>query len=341
MCRRTHERELIPIVTMKPIDPALAQAARNVVERCLGIQAGEVVSIITDSADPDRIAIARAFWEEARSKGADVILAEMLPRKTSGEEPPAPIAQLMAESNVVLCPTTKSLSHTKARRIASARGARIASLPTVTKEMAVRCLTADYGNVAVLTQRVAEKLSRGSKFKVESELGTSLELERQDRTVDADTGLLTQRGDFGNLPAGEAFFAPVEGTANGKIVFDGSVADLGILAEPIEIQVEGGIARIVSTSAAAQQLERNLAAHGPDAYNIAELGVGTNDRAIVSGYILEDEKVLGTVHIALGNNAGMGGTVNVSIHLDGLIRNATLYVDGELVLDKGKLLISP
>jgi leucyl aminopeptidase (aminopeptidase T) len=322
---------------MKPIDTALAQAARNVVEHCLGIQSGEIVSIVTDSADPDRIEIARAFWEEARAKGADAILVEMLPRKNSGEEPPAPIAQLMAESNVVLCPTTKSLSHTQARRIASARGARIASLPTITKEMVIRCLTADYESIAALTRRVAERLSRGSKFRVESELGTSLELKRQDRTVGADTGLLTQAGDMGNLPAGEAFFAPMEGTATGKIVFDGSVADVGKLAEPIELQVEHGIARIVSTSAAAQELNRNLSAHGPDAYNIAELGVGTNDRAIVSGYILEDEKVLSTVHIALGNNAGMGGKVNVPIHLDGLIRNATLYVDGELVLDKGRL----
>ena len=324
---------------MDQIDTALAQAARNVVEHCLAIQAGEIVSIVTDSGAPERIEIARAFWEQARGKGADVIFAEMLPRKTSGEEPPAPIAQLMAESNVVLCPTTKSLSHTRARRNASARGARMASLPTITKEMMIRCLAADYGNIAALTKRVAEKLSRGSKFKVESELGTSLELERQGRTVGADTGLLTQRGDFGNLLAGEAFFAPMEGTTNGKIVFDGSVADLGKLAEPIELQVEGGIARIVSTSAASQRLEGYLAAQGPDAYNIAELGVGTNDRAIVSGYILEDEKVLGTVHIALGNNAGMGGTVNVPIHLDGLIRNATLFVDGELVLDKGTLVV--
>jgi leucyl aminopeptidase (aminopeptidase T) len=311
------------------------------VEYCLCIQAGEVVSIVTDCADPDRIEIARAFWEEARANEAEVILAEMLPRQNSGEEPPAPIAQLMAESNVVLCPTTKSLSHTQARRIASARGARIASLPRITKEMVARCLTADYGSIAVLTKRVAEKLSRGSKFKVESELGTSLQLERQGRAVGADTGLLTQPGDFGNLPAGEAYFAPMERTANGKIVFDGSIADLGKLTEPIELQVEEGMARIVSTSAAARELDRYLSAHGPEAHNIAELGVGTNDRAIVSGHILEDEKVLGTVHIALGNNAGMGGTVNVPIHLDGLIRNAILYVDGELVLDKGTLVISP
>ena len=246
---------------------------------------------------------------------------------------------LHMRSNVALFLTTKSLSHTQARRNASARGVRIASLPKITKEIVVRCLAADYGRVAALTERVAEKLSGGSKFRVESQLGTAIELERQGRTVGADTGLLTQPGDFGNLPAGEAFFPPMEGTAKGKIVFDGSFGDIGKLAEPIELQVEGGIARIVSTSPASQELDRYLSAHGPDAYNVAELGVGTNDLAIVSGNTLEDEKVLGTVHIALGNNAGMGGTVNVPIHLDGVIRNATLYVDGELLLDNGKLVI--
>src|SRR5260370_10200864 len=104
---------------MEPIDTALAQAARNVVEHCLGIQAGELVSIVTDSADPDRIEIARAFWEQARAKWAEVILADLLPRKNSGDEPPAPIPQLMAESNVVLCPRTNALSPTHAARIAS------------------------------------------------------------------------------------------------------------------------------------------------------------------------------------------------------------------------------
>ena len=100
----------------------------------------------------------------------------MLSRKNSGEEPPAPIAQLMAESNVVLCPTTKSLSHTQARRNASGRGARIASLPRVTKEMVIRCLTADYGSIAVLTIRVAEKLSRGSTLTVAT-VGRSIGLQ--------------------------------------------------------------------------------------------------------------------------------------------------------------------
>ena len=95
----------------------------------------------------------------------------------------------------------------------------------------------------------------------------------------------------------------------------------------------------MTDSEAAQKFDRLLRGVGPQAYQIAELGVGTNDRAEIHGTILEDEKVLGTVHLALGNNIGMGGTVSVPIHLDGLIQNATLYVNDVLILENGVLRI--
>ena len=75
---------------------------------------------------------------------------------------------------------------------------------------------------------------------------------------------------------------------------------------------------------------------GPEARNVAELGVGTNDCARITGTILEDEKILGTVHVAFGNNASMGGTVKVPFHLDGVIRAPTLVVDGEVLLEDGR-----
>jgi leucyl aminopeptidase (aminopeptidase T) len=68
---------------------------------------------------------------------------------------------------------------------------------------------------------------------------------------------------------------------------------------------------------------------------VAELGVGTNDRAILTGQILEDEKILGTVHVAFGNNASMGGTVEVPFHVDGILLEPTLELDGTIILDRG------
>ena len=99
---------------MEPMPSPLAAVAKNVVDECLGVKPGEVVTILTDSENDEHRRIARSFWEAAREKGAEPILVEMLPRGTSGEEPPFTIAALMALSDVLLCPTTKTL-HTRER----------------------------------------------------------------------------------------------------------------------------------------------------------------------------------------------------------------------------------
>jgi leucyl aminopeptidase (aminopeptidase T) len=152
----------------------------------------------------------------------------------------------------------------------------------------------------------------------------------------ADTGLLTERGAFGNLPAGEAFLAPVEGTAAGTIVVDGSVGDSGALTDPITLVVSAGYVTEIRGDASGG-LEKLLQPHGRDAYSIAELGIGTNDRARIVGNVLEDEKVLGTVHIAMGNNAFMGGKVNVPSHHDAVLRRPDLLIDGTAIMRAGEI----
>ncbi|HEY3945326.1 MAG TPA: hypothetical protein VGL78_08880, partial [Solirubrobacteraceae bacterium] len=82
-----------------------------------------------------------------------------------------------------------------------------------------------------------------------------------------------------------------------------------------------------------------LKKHGEAGTNLAELGVGTNDRARLTGKVLEDEKILGTVHVAFGASAGIGGTVSVPIHLDAVVLEASLEVDGKAVLDEGRFVL--
>jgi leucyl aminopeptidase (aminopeptidase T) len=129
----------------------------------------------------------------------------------------------------------------------------------------------------------------------------------------------------------------VEGSSEGIIVVDGSVGDSGALSEPITLIVKAGYVTEIRGSKA-EGLERLLEPHGRDAYNIAELGVGTNEKARIVGNILEDEKVLGTVHIAVGNNAFMGGRVNVPSHHDAVLRSPDLFIDGQPVMRAGQLL---
>jgi len=149
---------------------------------------------------------------------------------------------------------------------------------------------------------------------------------------------LQKKGTFGNLPTGEIFVAPVEGAANGVFVVDSSFAGIGKLKSPINIFVENGYA-VNITGDKSELLDELLDQVGKEARNIAELGIGTNEKAQITGNILEDEKVMGTCHIALGNNSGFGGKVDVQLHMDGIIKKPTIFVDNAKIIDDGKLLI--
>src|SRR3989338_8622413 len=131
--------------------------------------------------------------------------------------------------------------------------------------------------------------------------------------------------------------APVEGTANGAYVVDASFAGIGKLKSPIKIYVKNGRA-VKIYGEKADVLNELLDSAGKDARNIAEFGIGTNEKAKITGNILEDEKVIGTCHIALGNNVGFGGKTSVQLHLDGIIKNTTIFVDENKIIDKGKFL---
>lgn len=148
------------------------------------------------------------------------------------------------------------------------------------------------------------------------------------------TGLYLNPGESGNLPSGEAYIAPLEGTAEGQILIDGSIAGIGKLSEPLLLTIEQG--RIVKAEGeAGPQLLGMLG--DKDGRLLCEFGVGTNDKARITGVILEDEKVYGTIHVAFGSNNTFGGTIMAGVHIDGLVKEPTVYLDGKLIMEKGKL----
>src|SRR5512140_744158 len=130
------------------ISRELLSASTMAVRDCMGTRAGETVLVVTD--EPLRT-IGYALRQAAVDLGHEVMLVEIVPRRTNGEEPPPAVADLMTRADVVLCPTSKSLTHTDARRAASAAGARVGTLPGVTEEIMVRCMNADYNRIAART----------------------------------------------------------------------------------------------------------------------------------------------------------------------------------------------
>lgn len=315
---------------------ALEKAARIAVRNCLAVQKDETVMVITDQ--PLR-KIGRLLWEASRQAGAEAMLIEIVPRRTSGEEPPDALASCMKKADVLIIPTSKSLSHTQARREACKAGARCATLPGITADTMRRTLNADYHRIAKLSVRLANILTRGSVAHITTPAGTDIGLSLRGRRGHADTGLVHKPGDFSNLPAGEAYLAPVEGTAQGIIAVDGCIGETGVLRKPIILRVRDGFVTSISGGAQAEVLQRAIRGLGKEARNIAELGIGTNYKARVVGSSLEDEKVMGTVHIAMGDNTSMGGKVSVASHLDAILLHPTLKIDGRAIMRDGRLLI--
>lgn len=316
---------------------SLLKASKSVVKDCLRVKEGEEVLIIVDAKSRK---IGESLYEVCRGVKAEAILAEIVERDLHGAEPPKVIAEAMKHATVVIAPTTKSLSHTEARHKATQAGARIATMPGIAEEMMIRTMSSDYTGIADLSRRVAESLSKGKIARVTSPAGTDITMSIDGRDGLPDTGMLHSPGAFGNLPAGEAFIAPVEGSANGRIVIDGAMAGVKELDEPITVIVENGKVKEIQGGEAANQLAQMIeTAKDDNARNVAELGIGTNENAGLSGSLLEVEKVLGTVHIAFGDNKSFGGQVKAPIHVDGVILKPTLIVDDKTVISEGKILL--
>ncbi len=310
----------------------LFTAAQVAISNCLAIKKGESVLVITDQ--PLR-KIGYAFWEASKEVGSEAMLLEILPRSSNGEEPPYAVAKFMKDFDVLIIPTSKSMSHTKARREACEGKSRCVTLPGILEDTMERTLNADYHQIAKRSIKVAELVNQGKTARVTTPAGTNITMSIEGRECEADTGLVHKPGDFSNLPAGEAYIAPLEGTANGLIVVDGAM--IGKVKKPIKIVVKDGFATDISGDESAKQLEKLLERFGQPGRNVAELGIGTNHKAKIVGSVLEDEKVMGTVHMALGDNQSMGGKVSVPSHLDGIMLKPNLWIDDNQIMKDGVL----
>jgi leucyl aminopeptidase (aminopeptidase T) len=308
----------------------LELAVRGVVGRCLGVRAGEEVVVVVDSGTRE---IGEALRAEAARVGAEAVLCVMDPRSVSGEEPPAAVAAALAACEVFIIPTTESLSHTKARKTASENGARGATLPGVTADLLARLMTADLETLARRSRAVAQLLTDADEARFTCPRGSDFRMDLSGRTGEPDDGRLTERGAFGNLPCGEGFISPL--TGEGRLVV-ASLAGIGLGTGTLEVR-DGHLAE--ATGAEGERLLATLQAAGEQGTNLAELGVGTNEKATLTGNVLEDEKILGTVHVAFGASAGIGGTVSVPVHLDSVVLEPTLDIGRTRVIEAGEFVL--
>ena len=277
---------------------------------------------------------------------ADGLLTKLLAKAASPEEIRR-AREIVLERhdyvvNIVVALSNNSTSHTRFRALACAAGCRFASLPHFDPEMFHTSMTVDWSALAARTARLVTAVNGAEWLWITTPNGTDMNICKQGRHAGGDDGLLTTPGSFGNLPAGEAYFAPLEGKSHGTMVIEWGPTRK--LDEPVILTVENGVVvQIAGNDPHRARLEAKFAENA-NCRNIAELGIGTNDKASRPDNVLEAEKILGTIHIALGDNSGFGGTVSAPFHEDYVFYQPTLtalMADGSerVIIDAGDLLV--
>jgi leucyl aminopeptidase (aminopeptidase T) len=235
-----------------------------------------------------------------------------------------------------------STSHTRFRDfLTRICGCRYASMPLFDISMLEGSMNVDWKALAQKTLKIAREVNKAESIKVNTPNGTNLSFSKRGRKPLADTGILTRKGSFSNLPAGEVYLAPLEGTAHGKLVLEWGTTKQ--LSSPIALTVKDGyVVDISGDDPFAEELIQKLSERSENA-NIAELGIGTNEAAKRPDNILESEKILGTIHFALGDNSSFGGTVKTPFHQDFVFFKPTvtlMYKNGRqgTIIKSGKVL---
>lgn len=312
---------------------------KRIIEDVLGVQSGEQATIVTDLERPATITTALASC--MRHVGAEVTVVTMSPRDHGGIDPPLPVRGAMWSSQVVLSQTSFAMIHTQTVRETLIRGGRFCEFWGVTEDMMVRGgLTEDPIWLEKTSLRFAKLMDEASEVRITTPSGTDLRIYIAGRKAIALAGSARSPGSFCSLPAGESTIAPVEGTANGKIVEPYLVEhrEIGRPREPLELIIREGNVAEVAGGIEAQRLERLLIESGSSARNIAEFAIGTNRRCRVETGLREAKKAWGTVHIGIGDSKSIGGLIESPLHIDFILLQPTACLDGQEVVRDGKLL---
>jgi len=308
-----------------------------------GVKPGDNVLIVADTlTDP-------LIWEglaaSAFELGAEPTVTIMTPREYDHAEPPGPVTEAMNHADwIVLVPRKYWLGHSRACVEAQRTGHALICMEQTTVEMLSDHAGADYDLVQAIGDKIAPIMNAGKRIRVTSDAGTDLEASIEGRlSIPIAARAFHQGPTFCcAFPDGEVAICPVEGTAEGTAVFDVIMHMLGPLRSPVSLTFTKGRLVDIGGGADAGRLRETIETYGDEnTPNLAEIAIGTNPFAQVVGIIRSDKKRLGFVHMALGSNTDMGGTVSSRVHLDMVMSGASLWVDDTQIIDKGRVLVMP
>jgi leucyl aminopeptidase (aminopeptidase T) len=316
--------------------------AENAV-RCLAVKPGERLAVLVDEP---LVAAGLRVCDAAYALGATASMSVLPDSARPIARADAPFVAALSEIDAVLMwLSTTTTAEFGAHRHpiyqrAQALGVRVAFGAEIDDDILRYEMSADYDAMRMLCASMAARLEGRRHVRVTTPAGTDCTFDLDGRSWLIDDGRIDSSGAFGNLPGGEVYVAPLRSGAEGVCVVDCSIAveGLGMLAHPIRLEFHEGRIVDVGGGSEAEAVRRVIDEAGSGADIVAELGIGTNDRARLTGKIITDEKVLGTAHVAFGHNKGSyGGDNEATIHIDGVMADASIWVDGELAIERGAL----
>lgn len=249
------------------------------------------------------------------------------------------VARALATADVAIMATRHALTHTDAVGEALAAGTQVVTLRSITERMMREGgITADLDRVREETVLVYDLLGAGSTARITNPNRTDVTVGLAEHDPIAFAGPDGPDRQLVGYPPGESAIAPDERDAEGTVVFDHSMDNIGLLDDPIELELAEGFVQSVDGGAEARKLSALLERSDENAGHLAEFAIGTNHAALLDENLKEAKRRLGTVHFAIGDNAStLDGTLASDLHLDGVITSPTVVVDGETVLRDGEL----
>ena len=326
----------------------LVPGARNAVEVCLGVSAGDRVALIADEASSGVAASLAAVLDELDAPWEGVLIEQVAKRPLAAAPPE--VLSLLEEADVgILCvqPHQGELGARMAIvSVVERRQIRYAHMIGVTSQIMQQGMRADYRLVDALSQRLCERMRQASSLRVESPGGTAFTATFDPSFSWVKTSGLIQRRYWSNLPAGEVFTTPA--SVDGVFVCDGTAGDYfgpkygDLRATPLTLQIAGG--RLKAAHCVRKDLEREFWDYcHTDEYSdsVGELAFGTNVALVeMIGVLLQDEKIPG-VHLAFGDPYGSqtGAPWKSRTHIDVLTRACDVWIDDEHVIGQGRYLM--
>lgn len=319
------------------MDDARELGALHLLAHAANVKSTDSVLLVFDK---DTAALVRYFQSAARALNLQLSTAKTSVAANHGQEPDRPVAERMIGFDVVIALTAFSLAHSQARIDASAAGARFLSLPQYSESLLGHPMVrVDYQRIAPTVAKVSNLLTMGNVLTVTSRAGTNLTIDIQGRSGNNCPAFLTAPGDLGSPPDIEANVSPLETGSNGIAVIDGSIThpSIGLLRDPVFIEFDAGVATSFRTrdQMTSDSLKALFDGQDPARKVLAELGVGLNPDAVLTGVMLSDEGTLGSAHLGLGSNFYVGGLNRVDFHLDFVMKDVTVTVDGTDILRDG------